>query len=181
MHKNSQEMKTFHEILVSLVTKMDDILGCVLGWVTTGICCIINYFAGEKTVFIAVFSCVILDAVAGIWSAIRQKKYARSELLRDTCSKLFAYVGSLIVVILIGRLIGFDNMLATSIVASVICACELWSMSASFLIINPNLVFFQLIRVKLVGEIARKLGVPEEKVQEAFEDNTDLIELNKKN
>lgn len=172
-------MKTFNEIFTSLAIKMDDILGCVLGWVTTGICCIINYFAGEKTVFIAVFSCVILDAIAGIWSAIMQKKYACSELLRNTCSKLFAYVGSLIVVILIGRLIGFDNMLATSIVASVICACELWSMSASFLIINPNLIFFQLVRVKLVGEIARKLGVSEEEVKEAFDDNKNLIEIKK--
>lgn len=170
-------MKDFYQILLSLVTKLDDILGCVFGWIMTGVCCIVNYFAGDKLTFIAVFVCVIFDAIAGIWSAIKQNKYARSELLRDTCSKMFAYVGSLVTVILMGRLVGFEQMFATSIIGAIICACELWSMSASFLIINPRLVFFEIFRYKLVGEISRKLDIDEEKVQTAFDNNEDLVTL----
>lgn len=176
MHKKkNMYMKNLTELISSFATKMDDILGSVIGWLMTSMCFVLNYFAGEKICFVAVLTCVIMDAVAGIWSAILQKKYARSELLRDTCSKIFAYVGSLVVVILMGRLVRIDSGITTGIVSAIICACELWSMSASFLIINPKLIFFRLIRPALVGEMARKLGITEEQVESALDNNEELI------
>lgn len=168
-------MKNLSDIISHLITKMYDILSSVFGWLMTIVCFVLNYFSSEKMIFVTVMVCVVLDAIAGIWSAVRQGKYARSELLRDTCSKLFAYVGSLVVVILMGKLVGLEQTVGTGIVAAIICACELWSMSASFLIINPKLVFFRLIRPALIGEIARKLGIGEDEVKDALNNEQNLI------
>lgn len=174
-------MKPLSLIVSSFGVKMDEVLGSVWGWIITIACWVCNYFAGEKLCFCAVFVCILMDAVAGIWSAIKQKKYARSELFRDTCSKMIAYFGALIMVILMERLIGFnidgtEANLFTGIVAAIICACEFWSTSASFLIINPKLMFFRLIRPALIGEISRKLGITEEDVKNALEQDETLID-----
>ena len=130
--------------------------------------------------FIAVITCILIDMVVGIWSALKQKKYAKSELMRDTFSKLFIYCGALVTVIFMEKLVGIDILVTTNICAAVICATELWSIAGNALIINPNLYFFKLIKFALVGEIARKLHMEETDVKETLEKGESLIEAPKK-
>lgn len=173
-------MKSLGIILTSFLIKLQEVASSVWGWITTFILAILNFFVDYRLAFIGVLICILWDAAAGIWAAVKQGKYARSELMRDTFSKIFAYGGALIIVVFIEELIGFENVnIGTNIVGACICATELWSIGANMLIVNPNLKFFKLFKTALVGEIARKLKLTEEDVQDALNDGKNLIETKK--
>ncbi|MCY6350130.1 hypothetical protein OXV71_04235 [Bacteroides fragilis] len=50
------------------------------------------------------------------------------------------------------------SVAVTSVAAGLAGACEVWSFSASILIIAPNFPFISLFRAQLRGEMERKLG-----------------------
>lgn len=47
----------------------------------------------------------------------------------------------------------------TAIISALASACELWSFSASILIIHPDFPFVKLFRKYLKGEIESKIGM----------------------
>lgn len=67
-----------------------------------------------------------------------------------------------------------DKMIGMTLTASVIGAAitlvELWSASASMLILFPNFLFLKLLRKALTGEIASKLGIEPWQVEEVLGD-----------
>lgn len=169
-------------VILSFFVKLGEVLGTFWGWIVTlGLICL-NFLAGYKLAFIGVIVCIFIDMIVGIWSALKQKKYAKSELMRDTFSKLFIYCGALVMVIFMEKLIGIDDAaITTNISAAIICATELWSIAGNALIINPNLHFFKLMKNALIGEIARKLHLEEDTVKESLEKGESLIpEANRK-
>jgi hypothetical protein len=89
--------------------------------------------------------------------------------MRDTVSKIAAYGSALLITIMIEQVKDWESMFVTSLIAVLICATELWSISGNILIVNPNAVFFKLLRPALKGEIARKLGIGEDKVDEVLD------------
>jgi len=164
-------------IIASFFIKLGELLGTVSGWLLMICCIMVNFFVDYKLAFVGVVTCIFIDMAVGIWCALKQKKYAKSELMRDTISKLFIYCGALVMIIFMEKLIGFEkSTLTTDICAAVICATELWSIAGNALIINPNLHFFKLIKFALVGEIARKLHITEDDVKETLEKGESLIE-----
>ena len=50
------------------------------------------------------------------------------------------------------------GLVGVKIVAVIAAACELWSMSASMLIVKPDMPFLKIFRLQLKGEIESKLG-----------------------
>jgi len=173
-------MKSLGVILASFLIKLHEVASSVWGWVITILLAIGNFFVDYRLAFYGVLVCVVFDAVAGIWAAIKQGKYARSELMRDTFSKIFAYGGALIIVVFIEEMVGKEGVnIGTNIIGACICATELWSIGANMLIVNPNLKFFKLFKTALVGEIARKLKLTEDDVKDALNDGKNLIETMK--
>lgn len=69
--------------------------------------------------------------------------------------------------------IGLDKFIDSVVPASVIGACiilvEFWSSCASMLILYPNFLFLRLMKKWLTGEIASKLGIPEDEVEQMME------------
>ena len=59
--------------------------------------------------------------------------------------------------------------LTASIIGAAITLVELWSASASMLILFPNFLFLKLLRKALTGEIAAKLGIEPWQVEEILE------------
>lgn len=161
-------------IIASFFVKLAEVLSSLWGWFVTIAFAAVNFYAGYQLAFVSVGMLIVIDMILGIWSAMRQGKYARSELARDTFSKVVIYGLSLIALIHIERLCG-DTYIGVNICAALICATEFWSVSGNALIINPNLHFFKLMRPALIGEIARKLGRSEDEIKEAFEKNEKLI------
>lgn len=162
-------MKSFHEVLIGFASKCDEVYSTVAGWLVTTTIIIANFFAGYALSASAVLVAVVLDAFWGIASALKRGKFAYSELMRDTITKLTSYGTALVICIFCERLLDASTTLATSVVSAIICATELWSMAGSILIINPDIPLFKLFRHVLTGEIARKLRIDEDKVEEALQ------------
>ncbi len=156
-------------IFHSFFIKMRELLQTLWGWFLILCSFIVNFIGDYKVSVVAVIIAVALDAFWGIWAAVKQGKYARSELMRDTISKIAAYGSAILITIMIERVKDWESMFVTCLIAVLICATELWSISGNILIVNPNAVFFKLLRPALKGEIARKLGIEEEKVDEVLD------------
>lgn len=167
-------------LLATFFDKVENILSTAWGWIITIAFAIIDFYGGYKLAFGSLGMCIVIDMILGVWSAIRQKKYARSELARDTFSKIVVYGLALVVIIHIEKLCG-DTTIGTNICAAIMCATEFWSIGGNALIINPNLHFFRIMRPALIGEIARKLHVTESQVEEAFKNGDELINKDKTN
>ena len=153
------------------VAKLKEMAHTLWGWFLIIANFLIDFFAGYKWAVVGVLVAVIFDAFWGIWAALRQGKYAKSELARDTVSKFAAYGGAIVICIMIEKIAGWESTFVTSTIAAVICAVELWSMSGNILIVNPKAAFFRLLKPALLGEIARKLGISESDVDKALEEN----------
>ena len=65
---------------------------------------------------------------------------------------------------------GANTRFIVDIVATLIAAVEFWSICGNILIIYPNAIFFRLLKPTLIGEIARKMKLSEEKAKEMFEE-----------
>lgn len=156
-------------IFKSFLDKLDRLLSCVGGFVMLSLSIIANFFCGYKLAFIGVGVCIFLDAVFGISAAISQNRFARSELLRNTIIKFAAYGAALVVLAFVEKLFSMDVPYCVNAIAALICCTELLSIAGNVLIIQPNFVFFKLLKPALKGEIASKLKISEDDVEEALE------------
>ena len=158
------------EIIQKLVSKFGSILHTVQGRIiTAGIFLAEYFFADHATVVWLVLTATLLDAVWGIAVSISHGQFTLSELMRLTVAKIAVYGCALAV------FIGLDKVthteLTTDIVGGAIILCESWSMCASMLIIFPHIAILQLLKKALTGEIATKLRISPEEVEEALNAN----------
>jgi hypothetical protein len=148
-----------------IVIKLYDALSTVWGWAVILSSLIIEFIGGHGTAVLMVLLAVVLDAVWGIVVAIRNGRFALSELGRDTIGKLAVYGTALVMFIAVDKLLLGDTTLTTSIVAALIILVEFWSASANMLICFPSMPFLKLMRKALKGEIARKLNINPDDVE----------------
>lgn len=152
-----------------LLVKLGGIFKTFYGWICAVGLFVINFFAGYEKAVCAVVVCVALDTLWGIAAQVKQRKFARSKLGRNgMLSKWFLYASVIIAFIHIENMAAIDSHLTVIVISSLICLVEIWSMSGSALIINPNMPFLRLFRSVLTGEIADKMRTTPEKVEEYF-------------
>lgn len=152
-----------------LMMKLATILTTFYGWMCALWIFIINFFAGYEKAICAVVVCVALDTIWGIAAQLKQGKFAKSELGRTgMLSKWFLYASVIIAFIHIENMASIESHLTVIVICSLICLVEVWSMSGSALIINPNMPFLRLFRSVLTGEIANKMRTTPEQVEEYF-------------
>ena len=130
---------------------------------------IAEFIGGYELAIWSVIVCVLLDLIWGVWASIVRGQFAKSELFRETITKLTAYATALVVFILCEKNIPGDTFFIVSIIATIMCGTELWSMSANILIVAPKAVFFKLLKPALKSEIASKLHVSEEEVDKILD------------
>jgi len=150
--------------ITNIIHKLMEILSTAWGWAAGAAIFCASYFAGNETAILITLLAIVLDGAWGIAAALAQKKFALSELARDTVMKMSVYGSAIICFIGIDKLLRSDTGLTLAIVCTVIVLVEVWSMSASALICFPDMPFLRLLRKALAGEIARKLGVKPEDV-----------------
>ena len=151
------------------LNKLLEVLSTAWGWLMFVGLVVMNFIVGyEKMVGFTVMA-IVLDAVWGIAASLIQRRFALSELARDTFSKLAVYGTAVFAFILIDKLVGASAGLTTSIICIGIILVELWSMSASMLICFPHMPFLNILKKALAGEIASKLNVKPEDVAEALD------------
>lgn len=156
-------------IIEHFLNKLMVVLSTMWGWVMCLFLIIANFLAGYETMVGFTVFAVVMDAVWGIASSLKQKRFTKSELARDSFSKLAVYGSVILIFILIDKLLRVENGLTTSVICIGIILVELWSTAASMLICFPRMPFLQLLKKALVGEIASKLRVKPEDVEIALE------------
>lgn len=168
------------QILSTTVNRFEGIISTAWGLLLTCAIGIFNFFAGYKVALGVVLAAIIFDGIWGVAAARKSGKFILSELGKDTLKKIGAYGTALVMVMLIENLAfgshqiisneGANTRVIVDIVATLIAAVEFWSICGNILIIYPNAIFFRLLKPTLIGEIARKMKLSEEKAKEMFEE-----------
>ena len=144
--------------------KLGSILKTEWGWLAAIGLWVADYFAGHSFVVNYVLLVTVMDAVWGIVLSHRRGEFTLSELARQTVVKLGIYMTAIVAGI------GLDRMSTTGIptatVGCIIGLVEMWSSCASALIIYPNLPVLHFLKKALTGEIASKLGVGADEVED---------------
>lgn len=159
-------------VVQHLFAKLDAISHTIQGWLVALGIILLDYIAGYEFAIGLVIGVTIMDAAWGIAVSIKRGKFALSELARLTVAKFAVYGCALLTFIGIDRLVTLT--IATPTIAAAITLVEMWSACGSMLIIHPKMPFLRLLKKALTGEIAAKLGISPEDVEEA------LKEINKK-
>lgn len=155
------------QIIEKLFSKLSAILQTVQGWAVAVALFLAEYFFGSHaTVVWLVVAVTMMDAVWGVAVSVRHGQFTLSELLRLTIAKVAVYGCALAVFIGLDKVTGTE--LSTDVVGSAIILCEAWSMMGSMLIIYPHIPILQLLRKALTGEIANKLRITPDEVEEAL-------------
>lgn len=138
------------------------------GWLAALLLLVVDYFAGHKFIMFFVLAVTVLDAIWGIIVSIKRGQFTLSELARLTVVKMAVYGTALFVFVGIDKIT--DTMLGAAIVGSVIALVELWSSCASMLILYPHMPLLRLLKKALAGEIAAKLHIDPEEVEDVLEE-----------
>lgn len=156
------------KVLEKIITRLSDALETVQGWLIGLFIVIMNFFAGYQLVLYGILIAVAFDALFGICVARKRGEFILSELLRATIFKLAVYFNLIVVFVFIDKFVGaggIETKITTMLVASAICLAEAWSSCGNALIINPDFPFLRLLRKALTGEIARKLDIDPQDVE----------------
>ncbi len=168
------------QILLNTTNRFEGMIASVYGVVATCTIATFNFFAGYKIALAVVLAAIIFDGIWGVCAARKQGRFFLSELGKETLKKIGAYGTALVMVMLIENLAfgsheimnneGAHSRFIVDIVATIIAAVEFWSICGNILIVYPNAVFFRLLKLPLIGEIARKLKVSEDEVKRIFDE-----------
>lgn len=155
-----------YHLLCHFLHKLGAILSTVSGWISLLGVVLANFFAGYQSAIEAVVIVVALDLAWAIASAVKRGTFAYSYLGKESVSKLSVYASVIVGFVVLDKLVGVALPVTTIVICSLITLVELWSMAGSMLIVCPNMPFLRLLRPILRGEIAHKLRISEEKVEE---------------
>lgn len=151
------------QILYHLIQKLTNILQTGWGWAVGVMFFLMDYFAGHQFIVFLTVSVTLMDAFWGIVVSIKNGRFTLSELARLTIAKLAVYGCALFV------FVGLDKMSGTTLTASLVGAAivlvEFWSSCGSMLILFPQIPLLRLLKKALTGEIAAKLHISEEEVE----------------
>lgn len=154
------------DLFDAFISKLCNIFSTTAGWFIGVALFIFNLFIGYETSITAIVICVVLDTIWGISVSIKRGKFTTSELGRTgMLTKWLLYASVMLGFICIEKILGIESQLPVSVVSTAICLVEIWSMSGSALILYPQLPFLRLLRKALKGEIAKKLGIAEDEVE----------------
>ena len=139
-----------------------------LAWVTGMGLFLADALAGGKPIIYIVILAVAIDLICGIAVAIKRKRFAKSELMKQTVEKLVVYSAAMLVFLGIDHVIeqkaNFTMDITSGLVGSIIAMTETWSFLALLLILFPDNPFLRMFQKMLTGELARKLNCEEKEV-----------------
>ena len=172
-------MDKAYTILHHVIERVELILHTFWGWICALAIILLNYIAGHEFTVGLVVGVTIMDAAWGIAVSLKRGEFALSELGRLTIAKIAVYGCVLLTFVGLDKIIDVD--ITTSIVASGIVLCELWSSCGSMLIIYPHMPFLRLLKKALTGEIASKLKIEPEEVEKVLKKGFKKPKKNEKN
>ncbi len=154
--------------LEKMWSKLVEIAHFPIAWLGGLALFVADAVAGGRIIIYMVVISAIVDLLCGVAVAHRRKEFTLSELMRQSVDKLIVYGLALLVFFCIDAAVEQETDLQTNItsglVGILITLTEVWSLTASLLILQPNNPLLKLLQKQLTGEIARKLGCEESEV-----------------
>ena len=157
--------RIFLDVVNSIPTKISEVLTTTWGkFIAALIFC--GSFLGDRLPLLwYIAAAILIDALWGISTAIKAKRFIFSKFITKSAIKIFAYVSIYGVVALVEK--GYTDgefMVTSSIIASILITSELWSILGHIGIAYPDFLVVKLLRRYLKGEMAKKLGIPEDEL-----------------
>lgn len=162
-------MKMLTHIITHVWQKILEILQYPVGWLAGLGLFIADAFSDGLLILYIVVIATAVDLVCGIAVSFKRKRFAKSELMRQTVEKLVVYGAALLVFFSIDKVLEAETTLevdlTSGVVGVVIALTETWSFLASLRILFPKNPLLRMISKALIGEIARKLNCEEADVE----------------
>lgn len=155
----------------SIVGSIGGIISTIYGQIVLLLTAVLSFFQPESICFYVVLGAVVADLFWGVLAARKCKKFLLSKAFRDTATKIGIYAFTMVGAFCIEKILHNGGLVGVKIVAVIAAACELWSMSASMLIVKPDMPFLKIFRIQLKGEIESKLGKNAETIITGKSDN----------
>lgn len=142
-----------------ILEQLSNAMSSAYGWFLALMTACITFIQPEIFSFYIVGFAILADLIWGIAAAVKLKKFILSKALRETIKKVGIYTFSLFVALLIENMVHEEGTFIVFRTISFFAAvCEFWSMSASMLIVKPDMPFLKIFRAQLKGEIQSKLS-----------------------
>ena len=155
------------------IIQLNNALSTAYGWMLAMVSTLIAFVTPEKMSFLVVGGAILADLFWGIVASLKLKKFILSVALRETIKKIGVYSFALLGAMSIEAIAHIEGtFIAVRTVAILASVCEFWSMSASMLIVYPNMPFLKLMRWQLKGEIESKV-IKNMNVDDIFNDDTE--------
>ncbi|PXV61252.1 hypothetical protein CLV62_12585 [Dysgonomonas alginatilytica] len=142
----------------SIFFHIEKLFTSTYGFLLLILCYFGNFLLPEWYCFAVVGGGIVADLICGIIAAVKLKKFILSKAIRDTCFKVGCYSFMLIGVFVIEKIAHDTGFIGIKVAAAIAAGCELWSISASLLIIYPDFPFLKIFRLQLKGEMESKTG-----------------------
>jgi len=145
------------QMIASILSSVTCVFSTFYGSIVLMISSILAFFQPESICFYVVLGAVVADLFWGVLAARKCKKFLLSKAFRDTATKIGIYAFTMVGAFCIEKILHNGGLVGVKIVAVIAAACELWSMSASMLIVKHDMPFLKIFRIQLKGEIESKL------------------------
>lgn len=160
---------TISTILNSIWLKITTILSSIWGWLQGIIMFLIAYLFEIKGMFIVLALIIIFDFIFGLWASIKLKRDITSDKMRSTVIKTFIYLVVMSLSYAIETEIGWTDGISVKILFAIASCVEIYSLLANALIIHPTSPFLKLFKIIVSGEIAKKLLITKDEVDQILE------------
>jgi hypothetical protein len=152
------------KILAAIITLCSTVWGKFL----TIIAFMTTYFLPVKDLIHIAFIFVLIDMVLGVAVTVRRKGVAHilSQRLRDSLVKGFVYVVFIGGLYVIEKNVVDGYYITSKSAFAIVSGVELWSIAANLLILSPNLIFLRIFKRYLNQEMAKKLEMAEDEIEE---------------
>ena len=107
--------------------KIPTVFGNLFGWLLAAATAFVAWLGSEGVSLLIVLAAVGWDLVWGVAVAVKQNKFVLSRLLRETITKVFIYIGTLLIVLVCERSLNDSWGVLTRVVAVVAACIELFS------------------------------------------------------
>lgn len=174
--KKSEMELNIIAVLVGITSKIAAILSTTWGWVVLTVGTILTFFIPLKVLFIVLGAIIIGDLVFGIWAAIKKGEHITSSKLRSTLIKSLVYLTVIPAAYAVEAIIGWA--IAYKVLFAIAAGTEIYSMIANLLIIKPDMPFLRLFKGLVSGEIAKKVGLTQDKVEDLLKGGPNDSETN---
>ena len=136
--------------MVKIFDQLSNALNTSYGWFLALMTAAITFIQPEMWSFYVVGGAIAADLIWGIAASLKLKKFLLSKALRETIKKIGIYSFALVGAMAIEKITHSEgSFIAVKTIALFAAVCEFWSMSASMLIIKPDMPFLRLFRAQL--------------------------------